>query len=122
MDPMLIKLALGGLAVLGCIGLLFGVGLALAAHKFAVEINPKYALAHVELGRLHAGMDKATEAVEHLQRAVAAGADWPDVHCLLGELMSRINRGRSARRHLERALQLNPDYTRAGEVLASLAA
>jgi electron transport complex protein RnfB len=41
MDPFLIKLAIGGLAVLGAIGLLFGIGLALAAHKFAVEINPK---------------------------------------------------------------------------------
>jgi electron transport complex protein RnfB len=41
MDPLLIKLAIGGLAVLGAIGLLFGIGLALAAHKFAVETNPK---------------------------------------------------------------------------------
>jgi electron transport complex protein RnfB len=41
MDPVLIKMALGGLAVLGCIGLFFGIGLALAAHKFAVEVNPK---------------------------------------------------------------------------------
>ena len=41
MDPLLVKLALGGLAVLGCIGLFFGIGLALAAHKFAVEVNPK---------------------------------------------------------------------------------
>jgi electron transport complex protein RnfB len=41
MDPTSIKLALGGLAVLGCIGLLFGIGLALAAQKFAVEANPK---------------------------------------------------------------------------------
>ncbi|MBI9084597.1 MAG: hypothetical protein JEZ11_13440 [Desulfobacterales bacterium] len=41
MDPLVIKLALGGLALLGCIGLFFGVGLALAAHKFAVEVNPK---------------------------------------------------------------------------------
>jgi len=41
MDPILVKLALGGMAVLGCIGLFFGIGLALAAHKFAVEVNPK---------------------------------------------------------------------------------
>ena len=41
MDPYLITLALGGLAVLGCIGLLFGLGLALAAYKFAVKANPK---------------------------------------------------------------------------------
>jgi len=41
MDPHLIKLALIGVTVLGCIGLFFGLGLALAAHKFAVEVNPK---------------------------------------------------------------------------------
>jgi len=41
MDPSYINLALGGLAVLGCIGVFFGLGLGLAAHKFAVEVNPK---------------------------------------------------------------------------------
>lgn len=41
MDPALVKLALGGLVVLGVIGLFFGIGLAMAANKFAVEINPK---------------------------------------------------------------------------------
>ena len=41
MDPTLIKLALGGVVVLGCIGLFFGIGLALAAHKFVVETDPK---------------------------------------------------------------------------------
>jgi electron transport complex protein RnfB len=41
MDPLYIKLAVGGIAVLGSIGIIFGIGLALAAHKFAVEINPK---------------------------------------------------------------------------------
>jgi Na+-translocating ferredoxin:NAD+ oxidoreductase subunit B len=40
MDVELIKLALGGLVLLGCIGLFFGIGLAIAAHKFAVEVNP----------------------------------------------------------------------------------
>lgn len=41
MDPTLLKLALGGIALLGCIGLFFGIGLALAAHRFAVEVDPK---------------------------------------------------------------------------------
>jgi Na+-translocating ferredoxin:NAD+ oxidoreductase subunit B len=41
MDPLYIKLVLGGLALMGSIGLVFGIGLALAAHKFAVEVNPK---------------------------------------------------------------------------------
>lgn len=41
MDPLYVKLAIGGLVVLGSIGLFFGLGLALAAHRFAVKINPK---------------------------------------------------------------------------------
>jgi electron transport complex protein RnfB len=41
MDPLLIKMAIGGLVLLGCIGLFFGIGLALAAHKFAVQVNPR---------------------------------------------------------------------------------
>jgi electron transport complex protein RnfB len=40
MDPQLLKIALSGLILLGCIGLFFGIGLAIAAHKFAVETNP----------------------------------------------------------------------------------
>ena len=40
MDPELVKLAIGGLVLLGCIGLFFGIGLAIAAQKFAVETNP----------------------------------------------------------------------------------
>src|SRR5210317_476880 len=40
MDPELLQIALGGVALLVCIGLFFGIGLALAAHKFAVESNP----------------------------------------------------------------------------------
>ena len=41
MDPILIKSALTALAVLGSIGLIFGIGLAIAAQKFAVKANPK---------------------------------------------------------------------------------
>ncbi len=41
MDPALVKLAIGGLAVLGCIGLFFGIGLAMAAAKFGIEPDPK---------------------------------------------------------------------------------
>ena len=40
MDAELIQIALTGLALLGCIGLFFGIGLALAAHRFKVETNP----------------------------------------------------------------------------------
>ena len=41
MDPYLLKMALIAVVVLGCIGLIFGIGLAMAAQKFAVKVNPK---------------------------------------------------------------------------------
>lgn len=41
MDPALVKLAIGGLVVMGCIGLFFGIGLAMAAQKFHVEPDPQ---------------------------------------------------------------------------------
>jgi len=41
MNLSLVQMALIALAVLGCIGLVFGIGLAMAAHKFAVKVNPK---------------------------------------------------------------------------------
>lgn len=60
MDPQLIKIALGGLTLLGMIGLVFGIGLALAAHKFAVEHNPK-----------------VEEVKEHLPGAQCGGCGFP---------------------------------------------
>jgi electron transport complex protein RnfB len=71
MDPVLIKLALGGLAVLVCIGLLFGIGLALAAQKFAVKADPKVeevleVLAGAQCGGCgYAGCEGYAEAVVH---------------------------------------------------------
>ncbi len=41
MDPVLLKMALIGLVILGCIGLFFGIGLAMAAQKFHVEPDLK---------------------------------------------------------------------------------
>jgi electron transport complex protein RnfB len=69
MDPVLMKLAILGLIVLGTIGLFFGIGLALAAHRFAVEANPKVeevleSLAGAQCGGCgYAGCEAYAEAV-----------------------------------------------------------
>lgn len=71
MDPVLIKMALAGLAVLGCIGLFFGIGLALAAQKFYMEPDPKVeevmeTLAGAQCGGCgFAGCEAYAEAVVH---------------------------------------------------------
>jgi Na+-translocating ferredoxin:NAD+ oxidoreductase subunit B len=71
MDPVLVKLALGGVALLGCIGLFFGIGLAMAAHKFHVEPDPKveevlHTLAGAQCGGCgFPGCEAYAEAVVH---------------------------------------------------------
>lgn len=87
----------------------------------ALEINPRYLRARVSLGKMLA-VAESSEAIAQLDRAVADGADWADVHCLLGELMSGEDRPVAAKEHLEQALKLNAGYTRAAEALALLAA
>lgn len=88
----------------------------------AVGINPGYAQALVQLGRLCAKQGRADQALEHLERAIACGADWPDVHCLVAELLADMRRTGEAAGHLRRALQLNPGYGRAARNLERLAA
>lgn len=71
MDPVLVKLALGGVALLGCIGLFFGIGLAMAAQKFHVEPDPKvekvlHTLAGAQCGGCgFPGCEAYAEAVVH---------------------------------------------------------
>ena len=88
----------------------------------AIEINPHYLEALVHLAGLEARLERHPRAIELLERAIACGADWPDIHCRTGELMIHCNATEGARKHLRRALQLNANYTRAADALAALAA
>ena len=88
----------------------------------ALEINPQYTRALVQLGKLQASLGRRAEAVDCLERAIAAGGDWPDLHCLAGELLIESDQPQAARRHLGRALEINAHYKRAADALAKLAA
>lgn len=88
----------------------------------AVEINPRYRKALVHLARLTAEAGQVEPALAWLDKALAAGADYADVHCLAGELLQHCNRSDRARRHFARALELNRKYTRASDGLGAVAA
>lgn len=88
----------------------------------AVEINPKYVQAQLQLGRLYYQSGQNVEAVSHMQQAIQSGADWPDIHCFAGELMLRCEMPDKASRHFHRALELKNNYPRAARALKSLAA
>jgi electron transport complex protein RnfB len=84
MDSELIKLALGGIALLGCIGLLFGIGLAIAAQKFYVEPNPKVEAVLESLPGAQCG-GCGYAGCEGYARAVVDNPDVPPTLCFPGK-------------------------------------
>jgi len=91
------------------------------AHR-ALSLEPGYVQARVQLADLYARTGRGEQAVLEYRRAVADGADWPDVHYRVAELLLRARRAPEARRHLRRALELNEQYAPAARALAALAA
>ncbi len=85
----------------------------------AVEINPQYVRALVQLAELYAQTDQWAMGVERLEQAVRAGGDYPDVHLLLGRLYEAGGQSDRARRAFERARQLDDGQQATGENLAA---
>ncbi len=88
----------------------------------AVDINPRYTKALIHLAEMNARLGNVDEAIADLQRAVLAGADFPDIHARLGDLMKQRGMNAPAREHYSRALKLKPHYRRASDGMDSLAA
>ena len=84
MDAELIQIALTGLTLLGSIGLFFGIGLALAAHKFAVERNPKVEEVMEVLPQAQCG-GCGYAGCEGYARAVVENPDVPPNLCFPGK-------------------------------------
>ena len=88
----------------------------------AIEINPTYRKALTALAELEADRGAVAQAVSYLQRAIACGADYPDVHARMGELLVRLGMTSLAREHFTRALRINSGFDRAAQGLAASAA
>lgn len=88
----------------------------------AVEINPQYVIALIQLAELYGQTDQWAMGVERLEQAIAAGGDYPDVHLLLGKLCQAGGQTDRARRAFQRALDLNGDYQTARDCLSALPA
>ncbi len=98
--------------------------LAINYARQAIQINPSYVQALLQMGELCGQGGRHSEAIKCLQQAVACGADFPDVHFRLAQVMLRgkVAPPADVKKHLNRALQLNPRYAPAAEALASMAA
>jgi len=95
---------------------------AISANERAVKLDPTSTRALIELGRLYHETDRGADATTRLEQAVAAGADYADVHFLLGNLYrdgGQLGRARSA---YHRALLINDRYEAARTALDLLPA
>jgi len=93
---------------------------AIGANERAVEINPTFIRALIELGKLYRDTDRTEDATTRLEQAIVAGAEYADVYYLLGNLyrdQGQVSRARSAYR---RALAINNRYEAAQQALAAL--
>ncbi len=95
---------------------------AIGANERAVEIDPSFTRALIELGKLYCDTDRTKDAATRLEQAIVAGAEYADVYYLLGNLyrdQGQVGRARSAYRS---ALALNNRYEAAQLALAALSA
>jgi len=95
---------------------------AIGANERAVEIDPTFTRALIELGKLYRDTDRTEDATTRFEQAIVAGAEYADVYYLLGNLyrdQGQVGRARSAYR---RALAINHRYEAAQQALAALSA
>jgi tetratricopeptide (TPR) repeat protein len=77
----------------------------------ALEINPMFAEAHSELGRLLVVEGKYDQAMPHLEKALAAKPDLVEAHYYLGaSLYFSQARTQEALAHWEAALRVDPNF------------
>jgi tetratricopeptide (TPR) repeat protein len=95
---------------------------AINENERAVELDPTFTRALIELGKLFQKTDRNSDAAMRLEQAVAAGADYADVHFLLGNLYRRQGLVSQARTAYKRALVINNKYEAAELALKTLPA
>jgi superkiller protein 3 len=93
---------------------------AISENERAVQLDPKFTRALIELGRLYQATDHTDNALHRLEQAVAQGADYADVHFLLGNLYRKEGRLGMARKAYHRALKINHRFEPAQQALAEL--
>jgi len=93
---------------------------AIDANVRAVQLDPRFTRALIELGKLYQRTNRADDAMTRLEQAVDAGAEYADVYYVLGNLYRACGNLTRARSAYRRALDINHYYADASRALASL--
>jgi protein O-mannosyl-transferase len=95
---------------------------AVAYYDEALRLNPNFAAAHTNLGKLLAEGGRIPEATPHFEAAVRLAPGDADAHANLGNALLYLGRVPDAHRHYLEALRLDPANATAKEMLAQLSA
>jgi Tfp pilus assembly protein PilF len=79
----------------------------------ATEINPDYAVGHVNLAAALAGQGRTAEAIEHFQRAIEIDPNQAEAHYDLGCIFHKQGKLDEAIEQYQKAIEINPDYPEA---------
>jgi tetratricopeptide (TPR) repeat protein len=91
-----------------------------AAYGRALELEPEYADAHVNLGRLLQLERRVLPALEHYQAALRTGSDDPTAAFNLGTALETLGRTSDAIQAYHRALDIDGEFADAHFNLARL--
>jgi pentatricopeptide repeat protein len=90
---------------------------AVGAYRKAIEWNPAYAYAHLDLGKVLMELGRLDEAEQSLSEAIRLEPDLAEAHFDLGNLYLKTGRLEPAEREFSAAFRLDPGNEAAGSNL-----
>ena len=90
---------------------------AIEYYNKALELEPDNIITHGRLGLALATVNRIDEAIEHCRIVLRASPDDIEMHCNVGILLERQGKTDEAIKAYRRALTINPEYTKAQQLL-----
>ena len=90
---------------------------AIEYYKKALELEPDNVIAHGRLGLALASVDRIDEAIEQCKIVLKACPDDVEMYCNVGILLEKQGKTDEAIKAYRQALQIDPDYTKARNLL-----
>jgi tetratricopeptide (TPR) repeat protein len=86
----------------------------------AVNINPKYINARINLFMALKEQGKFQETLEQGEHITSEGVSFPDIFCAIGEVCYCMSRDEDALRYTQKASEVNPHYGKANFLRAQI--
>lgn len=86
---------------------------ALVAYRRAIELDPKFAQAHLNLGMLQHETGQSETAIASLKKAIEIQPDFPEAFNNLAKIYREQGRTPEALKAFQKAVKLKPDYAEA---------